>query len=330
MSATLNDIAKATNTSVSTVSRVLANGAVSQRISTQTRQRVREAALQLGYKPNLLARSLRTRKSHTCALLVSDIANPFFGQLASLIEQSLHGRGYSLVLCNSGEDPELEKEYLTLLPQKGIDGLLVVPILRTKKAMQLLVPHSLPIVVIDRPIPGITASVWSDQDQMSQLVADTLSQVAVQRIVIVSGPEHVVTHRRRAEYMKSRFTVIGHQEGPAQPETGRLAALNYLAQKPDAFVCTNNFLGQGVIESIGEIQHPPIVAMMDQLSMIDGFSTPVVTAIQDVPLLAETAVNLLLPQMQGSTLTIEPAVLTSRLAVNRAFQKLINAVPQER
>ena len=100
MPPTLTDIAKATNTSVSTVSRVLAGGTVSQRISPETRARVREAASRLGYKPNLLARSLRTRRSHTVALLVSDIANPFFGRLASLIEQSLHGHGYSLILCN--------------------------------------------------------------------------------------------------------------------------------------------------------------------------------------------------------------------------------------
>jgi LacI family transcriptional regulator len=320
MSATLNDIARATQTSVSTVSRVLADGPVSQRISTQTRARVKEAALQLGYKPNLLARSLRTRKSHTVALLVSDIANPFFGRLASLIEQSLRGHGYSLVLCNSGEDPELEKEYLTLLPQKGIDGLILVPILRTKKALRELIPEKLPVVVVDRPIQGISACVWSDQDQLSQLVADALDSAGVKRIVLVCGPQHVVTHRKRAEYMETRFEVVGRQEGPAQPETGRLAALHWLEKKPDAFVCTNNFLGQGVIESIGELERPPVVAMVDELSMIDGFSTPIVTARQDVPMLAETSVSLLLPQLKIDGGRVGEAVLTSRLVVNRAFQ----------
>lgn len=320
MSPTLTDIAKATNTSVSTVSRVLAGGAVAQRISPETRARVREVASRMGYKPNLLARSLRTRRSHTVALLVSDIANPFFGRLASLIEQSLHGHGYSLVLCNSGEDPELEKEYLTLLPQKGIDGLILVPLIRTKKALEELIPPNLPVVVIDRPIPGINACVWSDQDQLSQMVADALHQAGVKRIVLVCGPQHVVTHRKRAEFMEKHFEVIARHEGPAQRETGRMAALKSLDDKPDAFVCTNNFLGQGVIESLGELPHPPIIAMVDELSMLEGLSLPVVAAMQDVPLLAESAVNLLLPQLQKDGKKLKPVVLQSRLTMNQAFQ----------
>src|SRR5688572_13987532 len=90
MPPTLNDIARETNTSVSTVSRVLAGGTVSQRISTATRGRVLAAAKAMGYRPNLMARGLRTRQSKTIALLVSDIANPFFSQIGSLVEQSLH------------------------------------------------------------------------------------------------------------------------------------------------------------------------------------------------------------------------------------------------
>src|ERR1700760_321691 len=107
MPPTLLDIAKAAHTSPSTVSRVLSGGNEAKRISEKTRQRVLAAATKLGYRPNLLARSLRTRRSNTVALLVSDIANPFFGQIASLVEKSLHRHGYSLVLCNSAEDPQI-------------------------------------------------------------------------------------------------------------------------------------------------------------------------------------------------------------------------------
>src|SRR5690606_23589525 len=135
MQPTLQDIAKRTHTSVSTVSRVLSGGSLAQRISAATRQRVLDAAREMGYRPNLVARSLRTRQSKTIALLVSDIANPWFGQIASLIEQSLHRHGYSLLLCNSGEDAEMEREYLELLPQRGIDGLIVVPLARTREEL---------------------------------------------------------------------------------------------------------------------------------------------------------------------------------------------------
>src|SRR4051812_44299086 len=132
-SPTLVDIARETRTSVSTVSRVLSGGAMANRISKETRQRVKEAADRLGYRPNLPARSLRTRKTYTIALLVSDIANPFFGQIGSLIERSLATRGYSLMLCNTAEDVEKEADYLRLVAAKGIDGLILVPLVRTKK-----------------------------------------------------------------------------------------------------------------------------------------------------------------------------------------------------
>src|SRR5215212_5204626 len=99
MTPTLVDIARETNTSVSTVSRVLSGGAMANRISKETRRRVQEVADRLGYR-----RSLLTRKTYTVALLVSDISNPFFAQLGSLVERSLARHGYSLMLCNSAEN----------------------------------------------------------------------------------------------------------------------------------------------------------------------------------------------------------------------------------
>jgi LacI family transcriptional regulator len=188
MRPTLIDIAKQTNTSVSTVSRVLTGGRVAQHVSDETKTRVLAAAKAIGYRPNLVARGLRTRRTGAVALLVSDIANPWFARLASLVEQSLHRRGYSLVLCNSGEDPEIEAEYLNLLPQKGIDGLILVPLLRTKKALYEFIPADLPLVVLDRPIPGINATVHSDEEQLAGLLCDTLGRALVRRVAIVSGP----------------------------------------------------------------------------------------------------------------------------------------------
>jgi LacI family transcriptional regulator len=223
LSPTLIDIARETSTSVSTVSRVLAGGAVAQRISEQTRGRVLEAASRLGYRPNLLARSLRTRKTHAVALLVSDIANPFFSQIASLVEQSLHKHGYSLVLCNSGEDPDREDEYLNLLPRKGIDALILVPMARGRKAVTASLPKNLPLVVLDRPIPGIAACVSSDQEQAAAALSDALARAGVRKIALICGPQVIFTHRRRTEIVSHRFEIVAKFEGSAQVESGRAA-----------------------------------------------------------------------------------------------------------
>jgi LacI family transcriptional regulator len=319
---TLQDIANQTRTSISTVSRVLAGGPSARRISHATRQRVMEAARVAGYRPNLIARSLRTRKSHTIALLVSDIANPWFGQMARLIEQSLHRHGYSLMLCNSGEELASEVEYLQLLPQKGIDGLIFVPLTRTKKALMEILPANLPLVVLDRPIAGIGWSVYTDQDQSAHLLCDILENHGVKTIALAAGPQQIVTHRRRAEICAERFKVIARVDGPAQRETGRMAFVKFLNVRPDAIVCTNNFLGQGILDSMTEVEQPALIGCFDEIPMMHLLPIPIVCSVQDVPLMAEGCVNQMLAQLQPQPQTSpKPIVLTSRAVTNPAFHR---------
>ncbi|MGB7158386.1 MAG: LacI family DNA-binding transcriptional regulator [Tepidisphaeraceae bacterium] len=327
MRPTLIDIAKQTNTSVSTVSRVLTGGRVAQHVSDETKGRVLAAAKAMGYRPNLVARGLRTRRSGAVALLVSDIANPWFARLASLVEQSLHRRGYSLILCNSGEDPDIEAEYLNLLPQKGVDGLIIVPLLRTKKALHEFISPDMPLVVLDRPIPGISATVSSDEEQLAGLLCDTLGRALVRRVAIVSGPHSVITHRRRTELVSKCFNVVAVHEGPAQPETGRQAFIKFIAGEEsmepplDAIVCTNNFLGQGVIDAIAMLEKPPVIACFDEIPMMHLLPLPIACSMQDVPMLAEACVSQLMPQLERDTVTkIQPVLLPARAVTNRAFQ----------
>lgn len=291
---------------------------MAQRISPATRERVIEAAKRLGYRPNLVARSLRTRQSKTIALLVSDIANPWFGQIASLIEQSLHRHGYSLLLCNSGESPEVEAEYLQLLPQRGIDGLIVVPLARSRKALLQHLPESLPLVALDRAIPGV-ASVASDQDELAGQLCDTLARAGIRKVALVAGPSHVITHRRRAEVVSERFEVLDRHDGPAQKETGRQAFIKFLGLRPQAIICTNNFLGQGVIDSIDQIEEPPVIGCFDEIPTMHLLPIPVVCANQDITMLAEACVQQILRQLEGGAGEAPPTILPARVVTNRAF-----------
>ena len=320
MATTLGDIARTTRTSISTVSRVLAGGDGATRISPSTRKKVLRAAGRMGYRPNLVARSLRTRRSKTIALLVPDMANPWFGRVASLVEQSLHFHGYTLMLCNSAEDPEREKEYLRLLPSKGIDGLILVPLLRTKRILTDHLPKDLPIVLLDRGVPGVTAIVASDLEQAGQSLCDTLQRAGVKSVAIVSGPLHVSTHRRRADAVARRFEVIARHEGPAQKDTGRHAFVKFLHQQPDAIVCTNNFLGEGVIDSIAKIETPAIIGCFDEIPMMHLLPIPIVATVQDIPLLADGCVRQLLPQLDGEHRRPKPLVFPTRTVTNLQFQ----------
>lgn len=320
MATTLQDIAELTRTSVSTVSRVLAGGELARRISPATRQRVREAADRLGYRPNLLARSLRTRRTNTVGLLVSDIANPWFGQLASLIEQSLHQHGYSLILGNSCENPEVEQAYLRLMPQRGIDALIVVPLSRTPEALIEHLPREMPLVVLDRAIPGVVPSITTDQDQLANRLCDALERAGVRRIALITGPSHVVTHRRRAEVAADRFEVLDRFEGPAQRETGRLALGRFASLKPDAIVCTNNFLGQGVLDAMSDAESAPIIGCFDEMPMMHLLAIPIVCSTQNVAMLAEACVNQLLAMLRGQKQAKPvPTLLPAQVITNPAF-----------
>lgn len=321
MSATLADIAKVAQTSISTVSRVLADAPAAQRISEALRLKIARVAKEMGYRPNLLARSLRTRRTHTIAVLVSDIANPWFGQLASLIEQELHKSGYTVMLCNSCEDAELEQEYLHLLTQKGIDGLIIVPLATQRQSLISPLPVDLPLVVVDRPVADMQASVTSDQQQAARLLCEQMEKIGVKRVALVRGPGHVITHRLRADAVRDRFEVVVEHEGPAQPETGRAAWAKARGHRVDAAVCTNNFLGQGVIDEMANDAQRTPVACFDELPVMDLLPMPIVCCVQDVPRLAGEAVSLLLRQLEGPQSPCQ-VVVPARVVWNRAFNNL--------
>ncbi|MBM4426562.1 MAG: LacI family transcriptional regulator, partial [Chloroflexi bacterium] len=110
--ASIKDVAKAAGVSTATVSRVLANNAP---IKPETRERVLKAVADLNYRPNLIARSLRVQKSAKIGLVVSDIRNPFFTAIGRAVEDVAHEQGYSVLMCNTDEDPDKEELYLRLL-----------------------------------------------------------------------------------------------------------------------------------------------------------------------------------------------------------------------
>ena len=320
MPPTLVDIAKETHTSVSTVSRVLAGGIIANRISKETRERVQLVANKLGYRPNLVARTLRTRRSNTIALLVSDIANPFYAQIASLVERRLHQHGYSLVLCNSGENSTREVEYLQLLIQKAIDGLILVPITVDREHLMQQIPAKLPLVILDRPIPGIDSTVACDQAQSTKLLCETLTKAGVKKVAVVSGPSHVMTHRRRAEAAAECFEIVAHHEGPARLETGREAVAKLMPHRPEAIVCTNNALAYGLIDSLVQIENPPVIGVFDEVPMMHVIPIPIICAVQDINALAEGCVTQLLPLLSGDDKPSHPIILPGHTATNRAFE----------
>ncbi|MBV9230621.1 MAG: LacI family DNA-binding transcriptional regulator, partial [Chloroflexi bacterium] len=146
--ARIKDVAEAAGVSTATVSRVLSNGL---HVRPEVRERVMAAVEHLGYRPNLIARSLRSQQSTTIGLIVSDIRNPFFASISRAVEDIAYEQGFSVLLCNTDEHPEKEAMYLNLLRDTSVAGAIMSP---TRSTVANFTTSNLPFptVAIDRSI----------------------------------------------------------------------------------------------------------------------------------------------------------------------------------
>ena len=145
---TIKELAQELEMSTTTVSRVLTGQEKKYRISDKTAQRVREMAEKLDFAPNQIARNLRLQKTNTIGLIIPDISNPFFANLARTVEEELRRRGKMVLLCDTKDDTDLEHESIALLKGRKVDGLLVAPV--GKESKHFIENTSIPIVLIDR------------------------------------------------------------------------------------------------------------------------------------------------------------------------------------
>lgn len=189
MSVTLKDIARAAGVNASTASRCLSGF---QGVNEGTRQRVIQVAAAMKYRPNRVARGLVTGRSHTIALLISDIRNPFFAELARGAEDAANAAGSDLILCNSDFDAEKQMKYLRSLSEKRVDGILMnsVASLRREQLRQLADLH-LPIVLLNKPeIRTEFCTVCADNFEGGRLAGAHLAQLGHRKIAHITGPKH--------------------------------------------------------------------------------------------------------------------------------------------
>jgi LacI family transcriptional regulator len=194
--ASIGDVAKRAGVSLGTASRAI-NG--NPAVSPQLRDRVLAAAAELDYRPNVLARALRSSRTHSLGLILPDVTNPFFGELAKHVEQVAAGMGYTVMLANSNDDPKAEAEYIKVLVARQVDGLLIVP---SEETRQLPPETKVPIVVVDRPMSGYPL-VASDHRAGAVAAVQHLVSLGHRRIGCIAGPRHLSVARERYDGYRS-------------------------------------------------------------------------------------------------------------------------------
>jgi LacI family transcriptional regulator len=149
------DIASQLNVSKTTISFILNGRAQEKRISEDLVERVLKHVNEVGYKPNSLAKSLRTGKSNTIGLMVEDISNPFFATIARLIEDRAYKNGYKILYCSTDNDTHKTKELIAMFRDRHVDGYIIAPPEGIEEEISSLVKDGMPVVLFDRHLPGI-------------------------------------------------------------------------------------------------------------------------------------------------------------------------------
>ena len=150
---TLKSLSQKLGFSVTTISRVLNGKAEKYRISKKTADKIKQAAEDLNFTPNSLARGLRLKNTHTLGLVIPDISNPFFASIARSVEREARKCGYSVILCDTEENTNLEVDSVQLLRGRNVEGLIVAPVGQISEHLESVYKSGLPIVTIDRYFP---------------------------------------------------------------------------------------------------------------------------------------------------------------------------------
>lgn len=257
---TMQDVADAAGVSTATVSRVL--GGVPGASSEATAKRVRACAAELGYIVNGLASSMRSQRTRTVGLVIADVSNPWFGQLAGGVESVLGPAGFSVILANTSNSVEREREAVETLQRQQVDALVVASSSADGDHLRGALARGTRVVLVDAELPDLDVdSVTIDNEAAARAVVEHLLDFGHQTVAIVTGGEGPSSDRARlAGYqgaLADRGLVAGPQlirTGSSTFEGGRAAVADLLAlsPRPTALFVTNNLMTVGALVAIAD------------------------------------------------------------------------------
>jgi LacI family transcriptional regulator len=289
--------------SVSTAARVLSGTGYA---AEETRRVVLEAARELGYVPNQIARSLRTRQTRTIGLLIGDVENSFYSVIAKNVESVAKGAGYHVVLCNSDDDPTIEREYLELLEGMRVDALIVTPTAKNRRHLLRLMDAGMVIVQVDRRVDGLKAdAILVDNEAGAASAVGHLVEAGHTRIGILTGELDVATAvQRLAGYeraMKEHGIAIRrslvksgsfHREHAIEDATELITA----RPAPTAIFAANNILGEATLIALDQrglrVPRDVSVVAFDDVQWMSMVEPPVTAVRQPVADMARSAAEL--------------------------------------
>lgn len=327
-SVTIEDVARLANVSVSTVSRVLNNGIVSEK----TRQKVNEVLKATNYSPNAIARSLRGGKTHTIGIIVPDITNPFFTNIINELGKMYKDTEYSIIVCNTFDDPKVEQNQVDSMLEKRVDGLLVTSSNGDFAGMYEDINTYCPVVLVDRVISTRLDSVRTDNVDGAMHAVSYLITKGRRRILAITGPQNFTPGQERyTGYLKALelYNIPVEQDliqiGDFTTKSGYELTKKVLEKgsKVDAIFAANNFMGAGAIQALKaagcRIPDDIALIMFDDLDLADVVDPPITVVAQSIREIGMEVGNLMLNRIRN-TEVFEPKtiLIKSRLEIRKS------------
>ena len=321
--ANIKDVAFRAGVSVTTVSHVV-NG--TRFVKDNARLRVEAAVRELSYVPSGVARSLKRNTTHTFGMLIPNNSNPYFAEILRGVEDRCFAAGYNVILCNSNDDAKRQASYLRVLAEKRIDGLVLVATDRDDTLRATLRELKIPLVLLDREIPGLACDLVEVDHVAGGLIATRhLLELGHPCVACISGPPELLPSSQRRAGWKQALAGAGVERregdlarGDFSSRGGYLAMQVLLAHKPRpsaVFVC-NDLMAFGALAAA----HEAGVAVPEQLSLVGfddielaAFSTPALTTVAQ-------------PKQQMGTMAAE--LLLERLQTSRSEERRVILVPE--
>jgi LacI family transcriptional regulator len=310
--ATIREVATQAGVSVATVSHVMNR---TRYVDPETEKRVRAAIKTLGYRPNLLARSLRRRETRTVGLIVPDNSNPYFAEVARAIENSVFAEGYSVILCNTDWSEDKQATYVDVLLAKQVDGLILMASSDRLDPLAQILGARVPVVIVGRDSHDLPAhQVLVDNEQGGYLAGAYLTRLGHRRIGCVAGPGdetpswgRIVGFRRALEEAGAPLVPQAIVPGDFRPGGGEAAARELLERDLGltAIFAANDLMAFGAINALrrADLQVPRDVSVVgfDNIGLSAVMMPALTTVAQPVADVGEASVRLLLQQIGGES-----------------------------
>jgi LacI family transcriptional regulator len=304
----IRDVATHASVSPATVSRVL-NG--DPRVGEEYRRRVLEAVDELGYRRNRLARNLRKQHTTAIGVVVSDIENPHFGGMVRAVENRAYEAGYRVLVCNTDESRDKQRDYLAALGDERVLGVIISPSDPDDAEISLLIDGGIAVVAFDREVADPRAdAVIADNVPATREATEILLAAGRRRVAFIGGRADVETGAERRQGYREAMRAAGlpavEADGGFRMDGGRAAVATLLEQRPrpDAIVVANNLMTAGALQALRDARCPVpdeiAVIGIDDPFWADLVDPPLTVMAQPLRVMADQAMALLLERVDGA------------------------------